>query len=216
MPTIPEVHLDFMFLGEEDVTDKKLTVLVVKERLSKMLSATVVPSKSTGEFAAQRVVAFMKEVGCDLIPLTMKSDNEPAIAALVADIGRIRASNGAQPMSVESSPAYSSASNGVVERGVQSVQGFVRVLRSAVEEKLGVQLHMGHAVWPWLIEYAAFLLNRGEVGHDGRTAYERTKGKQGKLPGATFAEKILWKRRPIGGGLGQIDRFMGRRYILRH
>jgi hypothetical protein len=73
-----------------------------------------------------------------------------------------------------------------------------------VEEKLGVQLQMGHAVWPWLIEYAAFLLNRGEVGHDGRTAYERIKGKHGKLPGATFAEKILWKRRPIGGGLGKL------------
>ena len=60
-PSIPEVHIDFMFLGEEGSTEK-LTVLVVKERVSKMLLAAVVPSKSVGEFAARRTVAFMREM----------------------------------------------------------------------------------------------------------------------------------------------------------
>ena len=67
--------------------------------------------------------------------MTVKSDNEPAMSALVTHIGKLRAANWGQRFSVKMSPAYSSASNGVVERGMQTVQGQVRVLRSAVEEK---------------------------------------------------------------------------------
>lgn len=124
-PNIPEIHLDYMFMGEEGVSDK-LTVLVVRERLSKMTLATVVASKTTGEFAATRVVAFMREIGCDQVRITVKTDNEPALVALVSEIGRARASNGAQPMNIETSPVYASASNGVIERSVQSVQGMAR------------------------------------------------------------------------------------------
>ena len=37
------------------------------------------------------------------------------------------------------------------------------------------------------------LLNCGQVGVDGRTAYERLKGKKAALPGMQFGERILWK-----------------------
>ena len=100
--------------------------------------STVVQAKSSVEFAAKRTLAFLREIGCEHVAMTVKSDNEPAMSALVTQIGKLRAANGGQ--SVEMSPAYSSASNGVVERGVQTVQGQDRVLRSAVEEKWGVKL----------------------------------------------------------------------------
>jgi hypothetical protein len=171
-----------------------------------MLMASVVPSKSTGTFAARRVVAFMREVGCEFTDITIKTDNEEAVKALVSEIGRVRAGGGSQArMNVETSPAYSSASNGVVERGIQSVQGQLRVLRSALEEKLEVKIDSGHSIWPWLVEHAAFLLNRGEVGHDGRTSFERCKGKHGRMPGMEFGEKVLWRRRPVGGHLAKMS-----------
>ena len=40
-------------------------------------------------------------------------------------------------------------------------------------------------------EYAAHLLNRLEVGKDGKTAYERCKGKAGSVVGLEFGEKAL-------------------------
>lgn len=112
--------------------------------------STVVQAKSSAEFAAKRTLAFLREIGCEHVAMTVKSDNEPAMSALVTQIGKLRAANGGQRFSVEMSPAYSSASNGVVERGVQTVQGQVRVLRSAVEEKWGVKLETAHSIWPWL------------------------------------------------------------------
>ena len=204
LPCVPEVHLDFMFMGDEN-GGKTLTYLVAKERITRALMATVVSRKSTGEFAATRVLAFMREYGIEFTDIGVKSDNEPAICSLVDLIGRIRAARGGGKMHVELSPVHSSASNGVVERGIQAVQGQIRVMRSAVETRLGVHLDVEHVVWPWLAEYAAYLLCRAEVGHDGKTAYERAKGKLGKIPGMEFLERVLWKRKPVGGPLGKLS-----------
>ena len=74
---------------------------------------------------------------------------------------------------MEHSPVRSSASNGVIERGIQSVEGQVGVLLDASETTWNLNVPVEHAVMAYLIEYAAFLLNRFEVGHDGVTAFER-------------------------------------------
>ena len=200
---IPEVHVDFMFMGDEG-KDRKLTILVAKERTTKMTMATVLPSKSSGAFAARRTVAFMREIGCEFGDITMKSDNEEAIKAVVSDVVRVRAAGGPGRVNVETSKTHSSASNGMVERGIRSVQGMIRVLRSALEDRIGTKIDGEHGIWPWLVEHVAFLLNRGEVGHDGKTAYERCKAKRGKMPGIELGEKVLWRRKPIGNHLAKL------------
>ena len=44
-----EIHMDFMFMGEEKENVNTLTFLVAKEKNSKMVLTTVTPRKSTGE-----------------------------------------------------------------------------------------------------------------------------------------------------------------------
>ena len=44
-----------------------------------------------------------------------------------------------------------------------------------------------------------------EVSHDGKTAYERCKGKSAKVLGIEFGEAVMWKRKPSGGGLGKLQ-----------
>ena len=132
----PELHMDFAFMGGKE-NEELLTIFVAQERTTRMLMSTVVQAKSSVEFAAKRTLAFLREIGCEHVAMTVKSDNEPAMSALVTQIGKLRAASGGQRFSVETRPAYSNASNGVVERGVLTVQGQVRVLRSAVEEKWG-------------------------------------------------------------------------------
>ena len=58
-----------------------------------------------------------------------------------------------------------------MEMAIQSVEQHVRVLKSALEGRWGVKLETGHPAIPWITEHAAVLLNRFEVGHDGKTAY---------------------------------------------
>ena len=68
-----------------------------------------------------------------------------------------------------------------------------------------VKLDPENALWTWLVEYAGWLVNRAEVGHDGRTPYERLKGKKARLPRMEFGEAVMWKRRPQGGPLGKLS-----------
>ena len=168
-----------------------------------MTMSTVVPSKSSGSFVIERVWAFMKELGIEGQDTVVKSDQEPSIKHLVDEIGRRKAEAGGRWIR-ENSPVDSHASNGVVERAIQSVQGQVRVMKGALEERWGVKIGSKHAVIPWIVEYAAHLLNRFEVSHDGKTAYERYKGKFAKHMGIEFGEGVLWIRRPIGGAMAKM------------
>ena len=131
-----EVHMDFMFMGEEE-GEKTLAMLVTRERSSGMTMSTVAPRKSSGEWLAKRVMAFMREAGCEVEAVVMKTDNEPALVKVVEEIGRLRAARGGRGMVVEHSPIYSSKSNGYVERSVQMVQGYIRTWRSSLEENGG-------------------------------------------------------------------------------
>ena len=88
---MPEVRVDYCFMGtNEDDKEKLLTILVAKERDSGMMMSTIVPKKgSTGEFAAKRLNEFLKEVGCEFHSVILKSDQEPALQALLEDVRRI-------------------------------------------------------------------------------------------------------------------------------
>ena len=101
----------------------------------------------------------------------------------------------------EASPAYSSASNGLVDRGVQSVEAQIRVMRSALEEKWKAAISENHEIWASLVEYSGYLLNRCEVGHDGKTSYERSKRKVATVLGLEFGELIHWSNTSSPGKL---------------
>ena len=74
-----EVHMDFIFVGDENEASETVAVLVVKERHTGMVMATAVPSKTIGRFVTERVVAFLEEIGGLHGDIIMKTDQEPAI-----------------------------------------------------------------------------------------------------------------------------------------
>ena len=188
---LPEFHVDWAFPGEAEA-NKTVTMLVVRMRDVRMTMSTLAPSKATGDFVAKRIVTFMKECGCEGADVIVKADQEPAIVLLLERVAQERAANGAKGRTIiEHSPKYSSKSNGVVERAIRSVEEQMRTMRSAAEGRLGVKWEHAHSVWAWIAEYASFLLNRFEVGHDGKTAYERCKGKKARVEGLEFLES-LW------------------------
>ena len=93
VPEVAEIHMDFMFMGEEK-GDRTLAMLVVRERVTKAVMGCVAPRKSSGEWLGKRVLAFMTEFGCEVERVTMKSDNEPALVAVVDQVGRLGAATG--------------------------------------------------------------------------------------------------------------------------
>ena len=63
---------------------------------------------------------------------------------------------------------------------MQSVAGQVRVMKCAIEARIGEDIPQDAPMWGWIVEHAAELLTSFEVGKDGRTAYERLRGKRSK------------------------------------
>ena len=115
--------------------------------------------------------------------IIVKADQEEAMTSMVGNVIRYRAEKGAEETIPENSVAYSHQSNGVVERGVSAVEGHIRSLRSALEERIADKLEIGDAIWPWLIGYAGYISNRILVGKDRKTTYERNKGKAARMNG---------------------------------
>ncbi len=180
-----------------------MIILVARERATKMTAATVVPNKgATDAFAARRTGAFIRELGYEFAAIAIKSGQEPAIQSLVEDVRRAR---GNVKTMVEQSPVGESASNGVVERAIQTVQGLLRTSKTALEEIWKGKIPDDHPVVPWMVEHAAVIMNKCEIGNDGKTAHERMKGNKGRLLGIEFGEGVLFRRKPVPGRMAKLS-----------
>ena len=107
------------------------------------------------------------------------------------------------PTMPEYSPVRYSGSNGVIERRIKEVQGQLRAMKSALDTRVGVDIRGTSNFLPWMVEYASVLINRYLVGKDGKTAYERLRGKKSKMLGFEFGESVHFRRISLQGRLGK-------------
>ena len=186
---LPEYSFDYCFPGDE--FGFKWIVLVGKEKMSKSFFATAVPQKgASGKFASDKCIEFMDENGDAGSKVIVKTDQEPSIEYLKKDIIQDRPEG---RTILENSPVKSSGSNGVVERGVQEIEGQIRILLLGFESRLGRRVDSRERIIGFMPEYAAYLLNRLHVGEDGKVPYERMKGKKPTILGLEFGEMLLYK-----------------------
>ena len=88
--SLAEVHFDYCFMSTKE--QPLATILVAKERESKMSMATMVPMKGGSiEFPARRALAFLTEIGLESADVVFKSDQENAIGDLLNHIAKRRA-----------------------------------------------------------------------------------------------------------------------------
>ena len=148
--------------------------LVAKDKRTKLLMSHVVPCKGADqEWVVAQALRDLDHLGHhgDLV---LRSDGEPALLDLVREIAKGR---GNRRSIIEHSPPGDSKGNGFIERGVRSVEEMTRTLKLDLERRLGARLEVNHGAFPWLVEHATDLINKFLVAKDGRTAYERLKGK---------------------------------------
>ena len=93
-------------------------------------------------------------------------------------------------LTFDESAVGESQSNGVAENAVQQIQGHSRVLRDGVEERYQKKVTGDHPCMPRLVRHAAGVKARLQVCEDGRTGYERLRGKTFKGEWLEFAECV--------------------------
>ena len=145
-----EAHFDYCFMSTHD--SPLCTILVAKEKSSKMTLATVVPMKGTSmKYPIVRTLTFLKEIGVEGADIVFKSDQDNSIKDLLNKVAARRSAKSkmektdgppvdllsCQPCGQEavrrtiheSSPVGSSQSNGFIERAIQAVEGQIRTMK---------------------------------------------------------------------------------------
>ena len=191
----PEMHLDYWFMREEG-KEGSITIINHVEKMTKMHGAHVVKSKGTENDTAEKIIKDIEKLGVNG-KIILRADQENAIQAVTQMIQRKRKGE----TLLEASKKYDSQSNGMAERGVQTIECQVRTMLIALEGRLEGKVSVFHPVVTWLVEHAADTINKFAVAPDGRTAYERVKGKRYKGEMIEFGRKVMYKIpcKPEGG-----------------
>ena len=204
--TIPLLVGDYGFIKDSN-DEENVTILVLKLYPYKLVFACVVNSKGSDPLVVARLCRFIME--CGLLHFAYRSDREPAIVALIQDACAMAGRNGvhinavadeAPEIEVEKSlvavPEHShpgeSQSNGLAERTMREVIDEIRTLKLSLETRVKGRIPNEHSVMAWLVEHAAYMLNRCRLGTDGRTAYGRLHGKESTARICEFGERVLW------------------------
>ncbi len=186
---VPCVHADYLFMGEKE-TIGTTPILVVKDDTQKSIFANVVPEKGVNEFTVQQVVGDIDLTG--FTDILFKTDNEPSMTAIQEEVKKRRPHR----TILENSIKGQSKSNGFIENANRFLASQVRTLRSDLQSKIGQIIDRNHVIITWLVKCASSLLNLFHIGSDGKTAYERRKGKKTHPLLVPFGEKVMYKPLP--------------------
>lgn len=178
-------------IGNEEADDTKAKILVMRDSKSKAMAAIPVKRKGVDgeDWALKESLRFLEFLGYTNV--IMKSDQERALEAL---FNKIRTHRGDQTQTMrEVSPVGDSKANGYVERSIQAVQGQIRTMKNALEARLGTKINTDSATFAWLVIHAANILNVFEMGKDGRTPFQRLRGRKMHPDLVEFGETIYYQ-----------------------
>ena len=150
---------------DEETEERALIkIWALKDRKSKAVGSHSVPVKGSGDgYAAKRVAKMIDEWGRTSVVL--RSHGENSISELKK---RVKASREEQTM-VETAPRGDHQANGEAEQCVGEVAGPARVLKAALERKIGCRISADRAVLSWAVDYVGVMITRFRVGGGGVT-----------------------------------------------
>ena len=189
--TLPTEASDYAYLTEEGHEDRGTPILVSCNDKTKWLSAESLPTTGTSQPYNATALTKIYE-SCGFQKFLAKSDNEPVLLDLkrkaVADAALLHGRD-IQPIE---SPVAESQANGFVENAVRELKGVARTIKFATEELHKTAIGQDHPSLPWLIKHAAMAINLGQRAADGKTAYERLRGRPYRKELPAFGERVHW------------------------
>ena len=176
----------FYFVKAESEEERGPPSIAINDDKTGMLKSAVLKQKGIEEWSLKVVKEFVEALGYKKI--VMKTDNENAIMALKGEV-KHRSHVEIIP---EQSAAYDSKAAGKIENAVQRIEKQFITLRDALQTRINEKVETGNPVIEFLVLHTSDTLNRYHVGSDGRTSYQRWKGKQFKRVVPEFGEQVLY------------------------
>ena len=166
---LPIVGIDYHYMGAEG-EEGTIPMVCLKDSHTKVVFDHVVTKKGVDKYMVKRVLTDLIFLGYRR--LIMKSDQEPALVALTEEVQKEFHGN----IIFERSPVQQSSSNGMIESGIRTCGSQIRVMKAALEKKIG-EISSDHNCLSWLVEHAAFLVTCFGIGRDGKEPYRLLKGR---------------------------------------
>ena len=197
LEAVPRVSMDYLFMTEEDRLASKNPIIVMTDESTGMKCSRLLTKKGIGQDGENdwfilEACAELKSwghAGGEGGHIILKADGEPALCALRDAIARL---HGGQVVP-EQSARGESQSNSMAEQSNQVIGEFVRVFKLQIDENTSLKLDQTFNIYSWMIRWAGMLISRFSVGLDGRTAYERLRGRLCKVPVVPFGEYVIYK-----------------------
>lgn len=169
---MPEIIFDYALLGAEGERES-VAVLVIRDRRTQMLFAHVVPRKGLAhEHGSRELTKDIQKMAYQ--EPVLKCDGEPSLRSVQEEVKRMRK---AMTLLENYGMGGSQAKlRGRLKRWASKCGCCGRGLRYAWVSRKGAPMHM-RVYMPWMVEHAADVLSKYEVGADGHTASERMKGR---------------------------------------
>ena len=191
--TVPVISADYLYFSDKGSTEKSLPTVVIRDRLSKAIFSHLLPAKGVGSaYPEKAVLRDLNWLGYKR--LVLKTDQENAIKAL----GTAVKAGFPNELTLEESPKgdHHGQSNGVAENAVQRIQGQVRTMKFALEEKVKGELPKDSVIFPWMIEYAGVLHTLfSQEDSEGMTPFQKLKGRTWQVALPCFGEVVDYRRR---------------------
>ena len=187
----PVIQVDITYIRtvEEKSNIPILTAIDVETGMC--MAALIQDRTQHFEYLVNCIQAFLMETGraqATLANTTLQSDNEQFITNLLKTAALKMGGN----MFVRQSPAYSSQSQGSIERFHRTLAGQIRTIRSQLQDNYDRTIKGQQPIMPWMVRHAAYLLNRYNVHSDGNTSFYRRWNKEHKAPLCIFGETIQY------------------------
>ena len=200
---VPRVHMDYFFMSREDEEASNNPLLVVADERTGSRYARAVGVKGLGQdnsmdWLVEDLSHTLKSwghAGGKGGEVIVKTDGEPALLAVRNALMRYHGG-----IMIPECPAKGEkAENGLIEEAGKTVREFVCTFISAIEYGIDDTLPLDATIIPWIVRWAAICYSRYKVGKDGRTAYERLRGRTCRSVVVPFGEKVWYKQLGDGG-----------------
>ena len=202
---VGRVSMDYVFMSKKDRAEGKNPVLAMIDERSGAVFARAVGRKGVGEnremeWLIKSIVEETEEWGYRGQDMILKNDQEPSIEALAKAISDMRVGKTIP----ELAPRGESQANVKAEDAGRRVREYARVYKDQLEDRIQGIIEPGDPIMQWIIRWAGMVISRYVVGPDGKTAYERIRGRKCRTDVVKIGEKVLYRKLKAARG-GKVE-----------
>ena len=184
---VPRIAMDYFFMLEEDSKANKNGDRYAKATGQKAVGSNREMDQLVEDMSSE--LNAWRLLGGGENALIMKSDGERLIIALGESLAKFHGDR----ITPESPANGESKSNGAVEETGKTIRRQTKVMKEQVQDKAKTALHPEDPVVQWMIRWSVMLTSRFSIGRDGRSAFERRRGRKCKISLVPMGEKV-WHR----------------------